>query len=50
MGKDTELEINCGYQNKLHTYFFKNVKYHLLFRNLFLKTGLNLLNQQILKP
>ncbi len=50
MGKDTELQLNCRYQNIVHIYFFKNVKYRLLFRNLFLKTGLILLNQQILKP
>jgi len=50
MRKDTELQPNCKYQNILHTYFFKNVKYHLIFRNLFLKKDLILLNYWILKP
>ncbi len=50
MGKDTELQPKCKYQNILRTYFFKNVKYPSLFRILFLKTSLISLNQQILEP
>lgn len=44
MGKDTELQPNCKYENKLEAHFFKNVKYHLIFTNIFLIVFLNLLN------